>query len=105
MNRLLTAMDWMCRRGRTAGHPLAAASFETMDRPVPWWLPALLAAIALGCQRAPVIEEPPDDEAMVRARREGKTPQQAARDYFYPAKIVDYFPQMDTVGRPVRDGT
>jgi mono/diheme cytochrome c family protein len=43
-------------------------------------------------------EPPPPDEAMVRAMLEGKTVQQAARDYFYPREIVDYFQGMDTLG-------
>jgi mono/diheme cytochrome c family protein len=38
-----------------------------------------------------------NDEAMERALLAGKTPQQAAREWYYPRQIVDYFPGMDVV--------
>jgi mono/diheme cytochrome c family protein len=64
----------------------------------------LFPAIALvlmvpGCQQYSG-EVPPPDQAMKRALIEGKTPEQAASDYFKPTKIVDYFPEMDSVGQP-----
>ena len=46
--------------------------------------------------------EPPPDEAMVRAMHDTppKTVEQAAKDYFKPKEIDDYFKAMDTVGLP-----
>jgi hypothetical protein len=64
-------------------------------------IPALAVVLSLlGCQQPYSGAVPPPDEAMVRAQSEGKTPEQAARDYFYPKEIVDYFPRMDSVGLP-----
>ena len=64
---------------------------------------ALAAAAPLftACGRAPDTAQPPDDEAMVRARCEGKTAEQAAHDWLpgskdYP-KAGNYFEGMDVV--------
>ncbi|WP_165249887.1 hypothetical protein [Paludisphaera soli] len=62
---------------------------------IAWFLLAG-TAIGLGCSSSGGV--PPDDEAMVRARLAGRTPEEAARDYAPPK--VDYFPDMDVVGRP-----
>lgn len=64
------------------------------------------AASAFGCEGN--YNSPggaPPDEAMVRAIAEGKTVKDAARDYFYPKKIVDYFGAMDSVGRTKEGAT
>ncbi|MGP0064861.1 MAG: hypothetical protein ACLQGP_14840 [Isosphaeraceae bacterium] len=69
---------------------------------------ALIAALASvllvsGCQQPYSGTEPPPDEAMVRAISEGKTPEKAAYDYFYPQVIEDYFPKMDSLGLGSKD--
>jgi len=63
------------------------------------------AALAPGCQDPYASEPPPPDEAMVRAMKEDppKTAEQAARDYFYPPKLEDYFCGMDTLGEVAPD--
>lgn len=69
-----------------------------------WLVAVAAAASAFGCEGN--YKSPggtPPDEAMVRAIAEGKPVKVAARDYFYPKKIVDYFEKMDSVGRP-REG-
>jgi hypothetical protein len=71
-------------------------------RPLVTILAAALLSMAVGCQDRPT-DGPPPDEAMVRAEKEKKTPEQAAVEYFKPKAIVDYFPQMDTVGQPVKE--
>ena len=57
-----------------------------------------------GCQQPYSGGEPPPDAAMVRAIAEGKTPEKAAYDYFYPREIQDYFPKMDSLGPGRRTG-
>ena len=39
----------------------------------------------------------------MRAISEGKTPEKAAYDYFYPQVIEDYFPKMDSLGLGSKD--
>jgi hypothetical protein len=69
-------------------------------------IPALAFVLSvIGCQQQYSGGVPPPDEAMVRAQSEGKTVKQAAYDYFYPKKIVDYLPDMDTVGQPAEGAT
>src|SRR5687767_3420748 len=65
---------------------------------------SLLALFLLGAAGCSETPEPPvaTDEAMKRASVEGKSVEQAARDYFYPRKIVDYFPGMDVVSVAAR---
>lgn len=80
--------------------PSAPASAITPARPAARACPALSLALALlllapACAQRP--QEPLDDEAMVRARREGKVPEVAAREWFYPRYIHDYFPGMDQI--------
>jgi mono/diheme cytochrome c family protein len=68
---------------------------------------ASVVAFASGCTTAYRGDDTPDDEAMQRARAEGKSPQAAARDYFlpkyyydpaYPAKgVPNYFKGMDPI--------
>ena len=55
----------------------------------------MLVVAAMGCGAAPVNDDVADDEAMKRAIVEGKPAAQAAKEYFYPTKIVDYFDGMD----------
>lgn len=65
--------------------------------PVDAFVYALLIGL-IGCSRTPSGHEvPPDDEAMLWARVDGKNAEEAAQDYFYPRKIVDYFEGMDTL--------
>lgn len=54
----------------------------------------LAAAVGMGCSGPAGVAV--DDEAMVRARRAGRSPAEAARDFAAPRK--DYFPRMDAVG-------
>jgi hypothetical protein len=57
----------------------------------------LVALVAFtGCS-SPSENERLDDEAMKRARRENKAAEDAAREWFYPRQIHDYFPGMDQV--------
>ncbi len=66
-------------------------------------IPVIVLVLCVpGCQQPYSGGEPPPDEAMVRAMHDKppKTVEQAARDYFKPKEIDDYFKAMDTVGLP-----
>src|SRR5262249_3750561 len=63
-----------------------------------------LVLAAPGCQEPYSGDEPPPDEALVRAIHENppQTLEQAAKDYFKPKQIDDYFKHMDTLALPAQ---
>jgi mono/diheme cytochrome c family protein len=89
------------RRCRKTTRPSAVPKGSLIARHVAVIAPLVLILLAAGCQQQYSGPLPKDDAAMKRASQEGKTPEQAAQDYFLPKKLVDYFPAMDTVGAAV----
>ena len=80
---------------RIPQQPSGAAIASRISRFAAFARWGVFAAAIAGCGGQ--VETVPDDEAMRRARAERLDPEQAARDYFYPRKIVDYFPDMDAL--------
>ena len=56
-----------------------------------------IAVVLAACGTPTADYDARDDEAMQRARRENILPEVAAREWFYPKRIDDYFDGMDAV--------
>ena len=99
---MLFDLVWAMWRGEDPNRYEAARGVFLATRRVTLIPILALVLTAPGCQQPYSGEEPPPDEALVRAMNENppKTVEQAAVDYFKPKEIDDYFKDMDTLSLP-----
>ena len=81
---------------KSAGYTFGTG-WRSRPRPTQLTWQLILALCLFGCSGAVVDDPVADDEANKRALSEGKPTKQAAKEYFYPRKIVDYFDGMDVL--------